>query len=161
MRLMDKNKAKLIWNINPETLKEEVNDCPTCKQIDNLCNEYYNITDVDRKDEIIQSLSLFEINAYKLLRLLESRGYTTMNLNRIDYINHFLYSNDYTKNELDKLKIIDPYINDIRIESSRWCAICGTRKPDVFLNDYLLIGDIHEKMTIEELSDTKLNRFEF
>lgn len=120
-------------------------ECKTCIIIDDLCDLYYrNFADNSdaQNDEIITKILSNEINVYKLMKLRESMGFSTLQLDGsvqdgkyvegILDITHYLYSNDYTDEELELMKILDKDINAIRTESARWCRVCGARKPDVY-----------------------------
>lgn len=155
MGIMDKDNAIEIWesviepnenknkhrgyidviydfqNRNGASAEYSSSVCPACLNIDSLCDEYFRITDTNRKTEIIEELLLREINVYKLLKLIESFGSVDSNITKINDINHYLSNNKYTITELEEMKVIDPNINNVRIEFARWCPICYARKPDI------------------------------
>lgn len=120
-------------------------DCKTCLIIDDLCETYYRYNKENsdaRNDELINKILSLEINVYSLMKLRESFGFINLQLDGeikddqyvegIYDITHYLYSSDYSKEDLDKMKILDPDINDIRTDCARWCSVCGARKPNVY-----------------------------
>lgn len=164
MKLEDQNKSVIYW-VKAEQSKRldifsdypSVVKCDICSEIDNSCNDFYSAIDSATKLEILNSISLFEINGYKLLQLEEQNGAAYMNLNLIRDINHYPYNN----NDLVVLKEIDPQTDlSISLSKSRWCSYCGARKPDVVPETYILIKNIHKTMTISQLNNTELNNFE-
>lgn len=105
-------------------------DCETCKIINALCEEYYTINDIDRKEQIINILSLHEMNGYKLLKYKEMHGH---DLNQIDLINHYIFEIHDVDN-VDLISNIDSAINrSISLDRSHWCKSCGARKPDIII----------------------------
>jgi hypothetical protein len=105
------------------------NKCKTCGLINQLCNEYYSISDEDRKLEIINALDNHVINGYKLLKFKESNGEARSEL---EPITHYVYGDLNDKDYLDLMKSFDSnLIDEVSLDTSRWCRMCGARKPDI------------------------------
>lgn len=141
------NHSDLIYRIYPIQTWNPTG-CKTCEIIDYLCNLYYRDNETntkERNEQLIEEILSYEINAYKLLKLRESFGFTYQRLDgeivNGDYIegvydiSHYLYSSGYSKDELDTLRAIDRDINDTRIDQAKWCGVCGARKPNVILDN--------------------------
>lgn len=120
-------------------------DCKTCLIIDNLCETYYRYNDENSdvgNDELINKILSHEINVYDLMKLRESFGFTNLQLDgeiKDDkYIEgiydmcHYLYNSDYSIEDLKKIKVLDPDINEVRTDCARWCSVCGARKPNIY-----------------------------
>ena len=146
---LDWNNFHYINNDNKfyiESIQEfNASECKTCLIIDDLCNLYYKHHSDNsdaQNDELIEKILSNEINVYKLMKLRESMGFANLQLNGgikddkyvegVYDITHYLYSSDYTDEELELMKVLDKDINTIRTDSARWCSVCGARKPNVY-----------------------------
>ena len=127
--------SESMTSINQLMLEEITSSnttCPNCTVIDKLCNSYYSSNNKDEKDKLIKEMLKLEINGYKLLQFYESKGYILLYINKINNIEHFLYGYQYDLETLNKLKKLDPKINDkICLMNAKWCSVCGARKPDI------------------------------
>lgn len=134
---IDNNNVHFIKNDDGIVVPEYVEHwnefgCKTCLKIDRLCEIYYDTNQLrtdEENDFLINRIMSYEINLYNILKLKERLG-CYVNLNEIVDTQHYLYEN-YSKEDLENLKIIDSNINDTGMKSAVWCSHCGARKPDI------------------------------
>jgi hypothetical protein len=103
--------------------------CKTCELINQLCNQYYCSNDENEKIEILRQLDNHVINGYKLLKFKEANGEAKPEL---EPIAHYIYGdlNDIDYKELMK-DFDENLIENVSLNTSRWCRMCGSRKPDI------------------------------
>lgn len=155
LKIWEKNKY-FDWNnfhyidsdegLKIESIQEfNSNECKTCLIIDELCELYYRHhadNSEIQNDMLIEKILVNEINVYGLMRLRESMGFINLQLdgtgddNRyvegIYDIIHYLYSSDYTNEEIELLRKFDLNINNVRTDCAKWCKTCGARKPNIY-----------------------------
>ena len=113
-------------------------NCPYCKQIDNLIKKIMSLQTKDENlaFERIEHLETFLADGYEILKTFEANGYIFLKLNTI---NGLYTLKNVDENVLEKYRCylqneeyIDPKGDVPTTLHSRWCKHCGFRKPDIY-----------------------------
>jgi hypothetical protein len=99
------------WENNP--------NCLMCNSTDKLYNKVLNEDDEYQIRKTLEFLDEYcVVNGYEALKTFEKNGFKENKLKEISTFKTIRYSDDAN----DKARLIH----------SRWCIMCGSRKPDIY-----------------------------